>query len=95
MKSARIERTFIILTIIFINACLLIPVWQSATNTQLRWQLAQSEQLLKENEEQKMLVSASIARKTTPEYIIEQSEEHDIVFTQIGSDSGSLMASNR
>ncbi|MBO4410559.1 MAG: hypothetical protein J5775_07370 [Spirochaetales bacterium] len=95
MRSAKLERTFIILTIIFINICLLVPVWQSATNTQLRWQLAHSEELLKENEEQKMLISASIARKTTPEFIIEQSEEYNIVFTQIGSESGSLMASNR
>ena len=95
MKSAGIEKAFVVLTIIFINRGLLIPVWQSATNTQLRRELMQSERLLNENEEQKMLVSASIARKTTPEYIIEQSTEHNIVFTQIGSDSGSLMASNR
>ena len=95
MKGIRAEKTVVILTIVFINICLLIPVWQSARNTQLRWQLAHSEELLKENEEQKMLISASIARKTTPEFIIEQSEEYNIVFTQIGSESGSLMASNR
>lgn len=87
-----IEKGLVVLTIMFINVCLLIPVWQSATNTQLRWQLAQSEQLLKEKEEQKMLLSASIARQTTPEYLIEQSVEQNIVFKQIGSDSVSMVA---
>ena len=43
MKSAGIEKAFVVLTIIFINICLLIPVWQSATNTQLRRELMQSE----------------------------------------------------
>lgn len=87
------ERSMIVVTIMFINFCLLVPVWQSASNTQLRWQLAQSEQLLKEKEEQKMVLSASIARQTTPEYLIEQSAAQNIVFTQIGSDSVSLIAS--
>lgn len=97
MKNTKIatafERGMIVMTILFINFCLLIPVWQSASNTQLRWQLAQSEQLLKEKEEEKMLLSASIARQTTPEYLIEQSAAQNIVFTQIGSDSVSRIAS--
>ncbi len=93
--NARVERIVILFTIVFINVCLLIPVWQSATNTQLNWQLAQSEKLLKEKEEEKMLLSASIASKSTPEYLIEQSEAQNLVFTQINSESSSLMASNK
>ncbi len=95
MKNVRTERFVIILTIVFINLCLLVPVWQSARNTQLRWQLSQTEALLREKEERKMVLSASIAAKTTPEYLIEQSEAQNIVFKQISSDTSSLIASSR
>ncbi|MCF0262129.1 MAG: hypothetical protein HUK23_04395 [Sphaerochaetaceae bacterium] len=95
-KSATgLERTVIILTIVFMNLCLLIPVWQSASNSQLKWRLAQSQQLLMEQEEEIMVLNASIARQSMPEYLIEQSETHNIVFTQISSESVSLMASNK
>ena len=83
MRRVRAERTVIILTIVFINICLLIPVWQSAKNTQLRWQIAQSEQMLKDQEERKMVLTAAIAKQMTPEYLIEQSSVRNIVFTQI------------
>ncbi len=95
MRKVRAERTVVILTIIFINICLLIPVWQSAKNTQLRWQLSQSEQELKMQEEQKMVLVANIARQMTPEYLIEQSAARNIVFTQIDSQTSSLVASNK
>lgn len=95
MRKVRTERTVILLTIIFINICLLIPVWQSATNTELRRQLAQSEQQLKAQEEQKMVLSANIAKQMTPEYLIEQSAARNIVFTQINSETSSLVASNK
>ena len=95
MRRVRAERTVIILTIVFINICLLIPVWQSASNTQLRWQLAQSEQMLKAQEERKMVLTAAIAKQMTPEYLIEQSSVRNIVFTQIDSTTASLVASNR
>ncbi len=67
MKSTRVERVFVVITIVFINLCLLIPVWQSAVNSQLRFELAQSEQELREKEEQKMVLIANIAKQTTPE----------------------------
>lgn len=89
------ERTLTLLIIVFINICLLVPVWQSATNTQLRSQLEQSEKVLKEQEDMKMLLAANIARQTTPEYLIEQSIERNIVFTQINSETASLVASNK
>jgi hypothetical protein len=95
MRKVRAERTVVILTIIFINICLLIPVWQSARNTQLRWQLSQSEQELKNQEEQKMVLAARIAKQMTPEYLIEQSVVRNIVFTQIDSQTSSLVASNK
>ena len=95
MRKVRAERTVVILTIVFINFCLLIPVWQSARNTQLRWQLSQSEQELKTKEEQKMVLAANIAKQMTPEYLIEQSAVRNIVFTQIDSGTSSLVASNR
>ena len=95
MRRIRAERTVIILTIVFINICLLIPVCQSASNTQLRWQLAQSEQMLKAQEERKMVLTAAIAKQMTPEYLIEQSSVRNIVFTQIDSTTASLVASNR
>ena len=93
MKSARIERVLIVITILFINICLLIPVWQSAVNSQLRWKLAQTEEELKEKEEQKMVLVANIAKQTTPEYLIEQSIMQNITFTQISSETSSLIAS--
>ena len=93
MKSTRIERVFVVITIIFINLCLLIPVWQSAVNSQLRFELAQSEQELREKEEQKMVLIANIAKQTTPEYLIEQSIMQNITFTQISSETSSLIAS--
>lgn len=95
MKSARIERVLVVLTIIFINLCLLIPVWQSAVNSQLRFKLAQTEQELREKEEQKMVLIANIAKQTTPEYLIEQSLMKNIIFTQISSETSSLIASNK
>ncbi|MBP5486220.1 MAG: hypothetical protein J6Y06_01105 [Bacteroidales bacterium] len=94
MKSARIERVLIVVTILFINICLLIPVWQSAVNSQLRWKLAQTEEELKEKEEQKMVLVANIAKQTTPEYLIEQSATKNLVFTQINVETYSLIASN-
>lgn len=93
MKSTRIERVFVVITIVFINLCLLIPVWQSAVNSQLRFELAQSEQELREKEEQKMVLIANIAKQTTPEYLIEQSIMQNIIFTQISSETSSLIAS--
>ncbi len=95
MKSARIERVVIVVTILFINICLLIPVWQSAVNSQLRWKLAQTEEELKEKEEQKMVLVANIAKQTTPEYLIEQSATQNLVFTQINTETSSLVASSR
>ncbi|MBR6085099.1 MAG: hypothetical protein IKP61_05755 [Spirochaetales bacterium] len=93
MKSTRVERVFVVITIVFINLCLLIPVWQSAVNSQLRFELAQSEQELREKEEQKMVLIANIAKQTTPEYLIEQSIMQNIIFTQISSETSSLIAS--
>lgn len=95
MKSARIERVLIVVTILFINICLIIPVWQSAVNSQLRWKLAQTEEELKEKEEQKMVLVANIAKQTTPEYLIEQSATQNLVFTQINVETSSLIASNK
>ena len=95
MKSARVERVLVVITILFINLCLLIPVWQSAVNSQLRFKLAQTEEELKEKEEQKMVILANIARQTTPEYLIEQSLIQNLVFTQISSETSSLIASNK
>ena len=95
MKSARIERVLVVITILFINLCLHIPVWQSAVNSQLRFKLAQTEQELKEKEEQKMVLLANIAKQTTPEYLIEQSVIQNLVFTQISSETSSLIASNK
>ena len=95
MKSARIERVVIVVTILFINICLLIPGWQSAVNSQLRWKLAQTEEDLKEKEEQKMVLVANIAKQTTPEYLIEQSATQNLVFTQINTETSSLVASSR
>lgn len=93
MKSTKAERFFVVITIVFINLCLLIPVWQSAVNSQLRFELAQSEQELREKEEQKMVLIANIAKQTTPEYLIEQSIMQNITFTQISSETSSLIAS--
>ena len=92
MKITRAERFMIVMTILFINTCLLIPVWQSARHTQLNREIALTEQLLREKEEEKMVLSASIARKTTPEYLIEQAAVQNIVFTQIGTETSSLVA---
>ena len=95
MKSARIERALVVITILFINLCLLIPVWQSAVNSQLRFKLAQTEEELRDKEEQKMVLLANIAKQTTPEYLIEQSVIQNLVFTQISSETSSLIASNK
>ena len=95
MKGAKIERVLVVITILFINLCLMIPVWQSAVNSQLRFKLAQSEEELREKEEQKMVLLANIAKQTTPEYLIEQSEIQNLVFTQISSETSSLIASNK
>ena len=51
--------------------------------------------MLREKEEQKMKLSASIAMRTSPEYLIEQSAVQNIVFTQISSETASLVASNK
>lgn len=95
MKSAKFERVLVVITILFINLCLMIPVWQSAVNSQLRFKLAQTEEELKEKEEQKMVLLANIAKQTTPEYLIEQSVIQNLVFTQINTETSSLIASNK
>jgi len=95
MGKVRAERTVVILMIVMINICLLVPVWQSATNSQLRFKLAQTEEQMKLQEEQKMVIVANIAKQMTPEYLIEQSETRNLVFTQIDSASSTFVASNR
>ena len=55
----------------------------------------QTEQELREKEEQKMVLIANIAKQTTPEYLIEQSLMKNIIFTQISSETSSLIASNK
>jgi cell division protein FtsL len=92
MRITKAEMALIVVTILFINVCLLVPVWQSARNSQLRMSLARTEQELREREEEKMVLSASIARKTTPEYLIEQAAVQNIVFTQIGAETSSFVA---
>jgi hypothetical protein len=86
------EKLSIVVMILFINVCLLVPIWQSATNSQLQWRLAQSEETLRANEEQKMTLNASIASKMTPEYLIEQSQQQNIVFRQITDSSTGAVA---
>lgn len=94
-SSSFFSKSSIIFLIFLISVCLLVPIWQSATNSQLRRSLSRSEALLKENEETKMILTASIASKMTPEYLIEQSTERNIVFKQIGGDnSTSAVASS-
>jgi len=100
VKSSKYDsifsKTSVIIMILFINVCLMIPVWQSANNSQLKRRLSESEALIKENEEEKMVITASIAAKMTPEYLIEQSTERNIVFKQIGGDNtvGAVANSN-
>lgn len=91
-QNAFFGKTSVILMILFINVCLMVPVWQSATNSQLRRRLAESERLIKETEESRMVVTASIASKMTPEYLVEQSTERNIVFKQIGGAQIGAMA---
>ena len=54
--------------------------------------MAESEKQLKEKEEQKMVLNASIAKKTTPEYLIEQAAVQNIVFKQIDAQVSALVA---
>jgi len=42
-----------------------------------------------------MVLVANIAKQTTPEYLIEQSATQNLVFTQINTETSSLIASNR
>lgn len=90
--SDNFERLAIVVMILFINICLMVPVWQSASNSQLRMKLAKSEEVLRANEEQKMTLNASIASKMTPEYLIQQSVEQNIVFRQITDSSTGAVA---
>ncbi len=90
--SDNFEKFAIVLMILFINVCLMVPVWQSASNSQLQMKLAKTEEALKANEEQKMTLNASIATKMTPEYLIEQSVEQNIVFKQITDSSTGAVA---
>lgn len=78
--------------ILFINLCLMIPVWQSATNSQLKLRLAESQRLIDESEQRRMVVTASIASKMTPEYLVRQSSERNIVFKQIGGNQVGAVA---
>ena len=86
------EKVAIVAMILFINLCLLVPIWQSAANSQLQMKLAQSEETLRAYEGQKLTLKASIASKMTPEYLIEQSEQQNIVFRQITDSSTGAVA---
>lgn len=88
-----VKRSFIIISILLVNISLLIPVWQSASNTQLKLKIAMAETILNDKQEEKALYSASIASRTTPEYLIEQSGRQNIVFTQMSSSTGTMVAS--
>lgn len=90
--SDNFEKLAIVAMILFINICLMVPVWQSASNSQLQMQIAKSEDALRANEEQKMTLNASIATKMTPEYLIKQSVEQNIVFKQITDSSTGAVA---
>ena len=75
----------IVVAVIVIGMCLVVPVWQSAVNTELEMRISSVRNEISGYETSKMALRADIANLTTPEYIVEAAIRQNINFTQISA----------
>ncbi|MCR4676660.1 MAG: hypothetical protein K5634_05465 [Sphaerochaetaceae bacterium] len=83
----------IVIILLIVGFCMLIPVWQSAVSTGISSKMEESRENIIALNEKKMSVKGSIARKTTPEFLIEQASVQNINFTQISESTNVTVAS--
>ena len=72
----------VIAAVLIIAICLVVPVWQSAVNSQLGTKISSAQREISSLESQKMAIQADIAHHTTPEYLIEQAVAQNINFNK-------------
>lgn len=83
-----------VLAIAAISLCLIFSVWQSSVNNNLHKQIIAQNEHIVALKDQKMSVTAQIAKQTSPDYLIAQAVLKGFEFDQISSMSSSNVASN-
>lgn len=73
----------IVVILIFVGLCMLVPVWQSAVSAGIHSKIERSKANIMYLSEKQIVEKGQIARRTTPEYLIEQASVQNINFTQI------------
>lgn len=73
----------IVVILIFVGICMLVPVWQSAVTAGIQSRIEKTKTNIVYLSERKIVEKGLIARRTTPEYLIEQASVQNINFTQI------------
>jgi len=72
-----------VISVLVIGICIVVPVWQSAVNSQLESKISSVQAEIFGYETSKMRIEADIAKRTTPEYIVEAAIRQNINFSQI------------
>lgn len=73
----------IVVILVFVGLCMLVPVWQSAVSAGITSKIERSKSNIVYLSEKQIVEKGQIARRTTPEYLIEQASVQNINFTQI------------
>lgn len=72
-----------VISVLVIGICIVVPVWQSAVNAQLVSKISNVQAEIFGYETSRMRIEADIAKRTTPEYIVEAAIRQNINFSQI------------
>ena len=72
-----------LISVLVIGICIVVPVWQSSINSQLEARIRNVQAEIFNYETSRMKIEADIAKRTTPEYIVEAAIRQNINFSQI------------
>jgi len=72
-----------VVSVLVIGICIVVPVWQSSVNAQLEARISNVQAEIFNYETSRMRIEADIAKRTTPEYIVEAAIQQNINFSQI------------
>ncbi len=83
---SRTEKGILLFMLVFIQACVFVPVWQAGENRSLTIALQDSTKSVTLLEEQQRVLQTQIAKAQMPENLIDSAVAQDIYFRQISPD---------
>lgn len=90
---SRAEKSVLLFMLVFIQACVFVPVWQAGENRSLTMALQDSVRNVTLLEEQRRVLQTQIAKAQMPENLIDSATARDIYFQQISPDQVVRVAS--